>query len=153
MTDTADISVVNNLIEVTIDSADGYRKAADDADNLAFQKLFYARADERDELIEQMQDFVRKSGGEPADEGSLTAGAHRIFIDLRDRLVGGDDDAVIAEVERGEDHIKHRFEAALREPSLAPETRALIEAGMEIIVAGHDQISDLKHGRAGVMPQ
>jgi uncharacterized protein (TIGR02284 family) len=146
MNSSNDIEVLNSLIEVTIDSADGYRRAADDAHNSVFQQIFYARADERDELVEELQAQVRRLGGEPVDDGSLAAGAHRLFVDLRDKISAKDDFGVIAEVERGEDHIKERYEMALQGHDLSAEARQMVTAAQTVVVAGHDQIRDLKHG-------
>lgn len=143
-----DCDVINGLIKVTIDSADGYRKAADDAANPVFQQMFHARADERDVLVDRMQAFVSEAGGEATDDGSLAAGAHRIFLGLREIVSASDDDAIIAEVERGEDYIKERFEKAHAHDDLSDEARSLIAEGQTVVTAGHDQISALKHQRA-----
>ena len=84
-------------------------------------------------------------GGTPNDDGSLTAGVHRRWLDLRDTLTGADDKAIIAEVERGEDHIKSKFEEALADDKLAPECRSLIESAYGSVRSGHDEMSRLKH--------
>lgn len=150
MVNEHDISVINRLIEVTIDSADGYRKAADSADSHKFQQLFYSRAGEREDLVLQMQEFVRAQGGDPVDDGSLAAGAHRLFVDLRSAITGGDEAALVADVESGEDHIKAQYESALQDIELAPETRSLIQSGQRVVLAGHDQMRDLKHSMESV---
>jgi uncharacterized protein (TIGR02284 family) len=145
-----DISVVNDLIQVTIDSSDGYRKAADLADNHEFQRLFYARADERNELVERMQDYVRMLGGTPEDDGSFVAGAHRLFVDLHAKVAGADEEAIVADVEAGEDHIKAQFENALMDEELDPQTRSLIASANTVVLAGHDQMRDIKHAMQAV---
>jgi uncharacterized protein (TIGR02284 family) len=141
-----DSRVINALIKVTIDSADGYRKAADEANNHAFQSIFYERANEREQLVEKMQDFVRSRGGEPADDGSMTAGAHRMFMELRDAIMGNDDEAIISEVERGEDYIKAAFEEERKRSDISSDARDLIEQCYVSVKSGHDQMRDLKHG-------
>jgi uncharacterized protein (TIGR02284 family) len=141
-----DSEAVNSLIKVTIDSVDGYRKAADDADNHVFQSIFYERANEREQLVDRMQQFVRARGDEPVDDGSMTAGAHRVFMNLREAIMGNDDEAIIAEVERGEDHIKAQFEEARMRTDLSAEARELIEQCYVSVKTGHDQMRDLKHG-------
>jgi uncharacterized protein (TIGR02284 family) len=146
MTSPDDNSVVNSLIKVTIDSVDGYRKAADEANNHAFQSMFYERAQEREELVDELQHFVRSRGGNPSDDGTMAAGAHRIFMDLRDAIAGNDDEGIIAEVERGEDHIKTAFEEARKRSDISTDARDLIEQCYVSIKAGHDQMRDLKHG-------
>lgn len=144
-----DVDVVNDLIKVTIDSADGYRKAGEQADNHAFQSIFYDRAAERDALVKQMQDFVRTRGGDAVDDGSLAASAHRAFLGLRDAIAGNDDDAIVAEVERGEDYIKEQFENACAQSNVSSEARMLVDQCYQSVKAGHDQMRDLKHGLQG----
>jgi uncharacterized protein (TIGR02284 family) len=144
-----DNDVVNRLIKVTIDSADGYRKAADEAHNHGFQSIFYDRANERDALVGRMQKFVRARGGNPVDAGSLSASAHRAFLHLRDAITGSDDEAIIAEVERGEDYIKEQYETLRGRGDVSSDARQLIDDCYQVVKNGHDQMRDLKHGIQG----
>jgi uncharacterized protein (TIGR02284 family) len=141
-----DIETLNDLIKTTIDSVDGYRSAAEDADSHQFQSIFFERANERQQVAEELRQHVRALGGDPQDNGSILAGAHRAFMDLRDAVTGSDDQAVIAEVERGEDHIKAKFEDALEDGNLGTETRSMIGQCYESVKSGHDQMRDLKNG-------
>lgn len=139
-----DIETLNELIKTTIDSVDGYRAAAEDADSRQYQSLFVARANEREEITRRLQAKVSQLGGSPTESGSIAAGAHRVFMNLREALTGNDDAAVVAEVERGEDHIKNRYETALTDLDLSSETKELIGQCFESVKAGHDQMRDLK---------
>ena len=145
-----DIETVNDLIKTTIDSVDGYRSAAESADSGQFQSIFFERANERQRVAEELRVHVRSLGGEPEDDGSILAGAHRAFMNLRDAVTGLDDDAIVAEVERGEDHIKAKFETALEDNDLGTETRTLISQGYDSVKSGHDQMRDLKNGMRAV---
>ncbi|RYD45581.1 MAG: PA2169 family four-helix-bundle protein [Sphingomonadales bacterium] len=147
MSDNKNIATLNSLIATTLDSIDGYRKAADEADAGQFREIFLSRASERQSVVTEFQAKVRELGGNPEDDGTVLASAHRAFLGLRDMLTGArDDDAVIAEVERGEDHIKSKFESALGDADLDPSVRQLVERGYGSVRAGHDQMSALKHG-------
>lgn len=147
MFDNKNVSTLNSLIATTLDSVDGYRKAAEAADAGQFREIFLSRANERQQVVTDFQAKVRELGGDPEDDGTILASAHRAFLGLRDKLTGPrDDDAVIAEVERGEDHIKSKFESALEDADLDPAVRQLIETGYASVRQGHDQISALKHG-------
>jgi len=141
-----DVSVINSLITTTIDSADGYERSAENAQGGAFGQMFLDYARERRQIVGRLQQQVRAQGGEPADDGSLKAGLHRRFEDLRAALGSGSSDkAVIEEVERGEDYIKAKYQAALDDEKVSPGTRLVIDEAYQSVRAGHDRMSALKH--------
>ncbi len=145
-----DISTLNSLITTTIDSADGFERAAEDSASGRFTEIFREFGRERRGVVARLQQQVRSLGGEPNDDGSLTAGLHRRWLDLRAAITGGGGDkAVIEEVERGEDHLKSKYDSALEETDLAPETLAAIREAYQSVRAGHDRASQLKHSMQG----
>ena len=146
MTDTShDIRLLNSLIATTIDSIEGYEESAKAVESGRFAEMFRARASERRQVAGQLRREVARLGGNPEDDGTFLAAMHRAFVDLKAAVVSRDDKAVIAEVERGEDHIKSKFEEALKDDKLSPETRTVIESAFQSVKAGHDQMSALKH--------
>jgi len=146
MTDTShDIRTLNGLIATTIDSVDGYRTSAQDVENPRFAELFTARASERSSVAEQLRAEVRRLGGNPEDDGTILAAGHRAFVNLKSAVTGRDDKAIVNEVERGEDHIKAKFEEALKDDNLSPQSRTLVETAFGSVKAGHDEMSNLKH--------
>jgi uncharacterized protein (TIGR02284 family) len=140
-----DVTVLNSLIATTIDSIDGYAESAKDSESSRFAQMFNDRAAERRQVLTRLQAEVGRLGGNPEDDGTALAAAHRGFVNLKSAVTGQDDKAVINEVERGEDHIKAKFEEALREDDLSPETRAVIQECFASVKQGHDQMSALKH--------
>jgi uncharacterized protein (TIGR02284 family) len=144
MSQEHDIKVLNGLIEATIDSAEGYDEAAKDAQSAQYTGTFQSRAGERRQVARSLQQAVSSLGGKADTDGSMLASAHRAFVNLRKSLSKGDT-AVVSEVERGEDHIKHKFENALKDADLTTQTRTLIEEAYISVKAGHDQMRDLKH--------
>jgi uncharacterized protein (TIGR02284 family) len=146
MTDTShDISTLNSLIATTIDSADGYTEAAKDGKDGRYATLFTSRANERRRIATTLQQEVRSLGGSPEEGGTVLAGAHRIFINLKSLVTGNDDKAIINEVEAGEDHIKAKYEDALRDTKLSASVKAIIESSYSSVKEGHDEMRDLKH--------
>ena len=139
-----DISVLNSLIEVTLDSAEGYGEAVNDEETGQFGSIFAERASERRQAVTLLQDEVRRLGGEPEDSGSILGGMHRMFTKIK-AMATQRDDALIREVENGEDYIKNKFESALADTRLMPTTRTAIRQVFESVQAGHDQMSQLKH--------
>jgi uncharacterized protein (TIGR02284 family) len=138
------VHVLNSLIETTVDSADGYRKAAETADDPRFKTLFETRAQRRQQLSSQLKAEVRSFGGQPRDDGTLLGATHRTFLGLKDKVAGGSDKAVIEEVERGEDFIRDKFEKAARDNELPQQVRQLVDKACTSIKAEHDEVSALK---------
>lgn len=144
MSNDHDIKTLNSLIETVIDSADGYSQAAKETAGSRFTEIFQRRGAERQKLTVSLQAKVRALGGTPEDDGTLLAGAHRMFLNLRNSMTS-DDVVIVDQVEAGEDHIKHKFEDAQRDRELSAATRADIDEAYLIVKAGHDEIRDLKH--------
>ena len=144
-----DITVLNSLITTTIDSANGFERSAEDADVPQFVEMFREFSQERRQVVGRLQERVRQLGGEPNDDGSLKADLHRRWVDLRDAISKGGDQEIIEEVERGEDYLKAKYDAALADNELSPETLALIREAYQSVRAGHDRASALKHGMQG----
>ncbi len=133
-----DISVLNSLIETTIDSVDGYRRSAQEATNSRFSSGFLERANEREQIVSRLRERVRALGGNPEDDGSVLAAAHRAFLSLRDKVTGADDEAVIAEVDHGESYLNGKWETALKDGELSPETRSLVQQCYDSVRDGRD---------------
>jgi uncharacterized protein (TIGR02284 family) len=138
-----DIDVLNTLIKTTLDSADGYSQAAAEAKQSGYKDVFIRWADDRRQVVTQLQGQVRRLGGSPEDDGSILAAGHRMFLKLRDSVTGSDE-SVIDEVERGEDFIKAKYEAALKDEELSADVRAVVVQAYASVKTGHDQARDLK---------
>ena len=143
---SAQISTLNTLIATTIDSVKGYEDAASNSEAGRFQEMFRQRASERQRVVEQLRDEVRRLGGNPEDDGSFMGATHQRFLDLKAAITGRDDKAIINEVERGEDYLKEKFETALNSDELSGESRSVVESCFQSVREGHDQMSQLKHG-------
>ncbi len=142
MTTDKDIATLNSLIATTIDSADGYEQAAetDNAGELA--QTFRQYAAERRSIVADLRGHVVRLGGNPEDDGTLLAAAHRQFLNLR-AAFDNDVRTAVNEVERGEDVIKGKYEAAL-DVELSPEVRQAVQRAYESVRAGHDTFSAMK---------
>ncbi len=140
------LATANSLITTLIDSINGYRDAAANAEGTRFQELFRSMADQRSVVVEELREQVVQAGGDPPDDGSLMGTTHQRFLDLKAAITGRDDKAIINEVERGEDYLKEKFETLTSaEDLMSPELRAAVQRAWESVREGHDKISQLKH--------
>ncbi|MEO6256232.1 MAG: PA2169 family four-helix-bundle protein [Sphingomicrobium sp.] len=149
-THSTETAALNTLTATLIDSVTGFEDAAANIeDTNRLQQLFRERASERGKVVEELRAEVRRLGGDPEDDGSFLGKTHQRFLDLKAAITGRDDQAIVNEVERGEDYLKEKFEAALNSDTFSGETRAVIERAYQSVRSGHDQISALKHGMEG----
>lgn len=145
----SEITTLNTLIATTIDSITGYEDSAANIHDESLRQTFRSRADERQQVVEQLRSEVRRLGGDPEEGGSFLGKAHQRFEDLKAAVTGRDEKAIINEVERGEDYLKEKWQAALQSGELKGESHDLVERCYQSIKQGHDQISQLKHGLEG----
>jgi uncharacterized protein (TIGR02284 family) len=152
MTDTNrdDIATLNTLTTTLIDSVNGFEDAAANIEGSSrLQQLFRERASERRQVAEELRGEIARLGGNPDDDGSFLGKTHQRFLDLKAAVTGRDEQAIINEVERGEDYLKEKFETALESGNLSGESRSIVERAYQSVRSGHDQVSQLKHGMEG----
>ncbi|MCW3798561.1 PA2169 family four-helix-bundle protein [Sphingomonas sp. BN140010] len=146
MADTAGVGTLETLTTTLIDSINGYKDAAQNAEGSRFQELFRSMADERSKVAEDLRSEIRRLGGNPPDDGSFLGATHQRFLDLKSAITGRNDESIINEVERGEDYLKEKFETALNSQDLPADSRSVIERAYQSVRQGHDRVSSLKHG-------
>lgn len=149
MDNSHDIDIINTLIATTLDSVKGYRDAAERSDNSTHEQFFRQMSEERSRVASDLQSHVRSLGGDPETESSTAGAAHRGWLDLKDKVTGRDEEAIVSEVERGEDYIKEKFENAIADDELGAATRGTLEKCFESIRKGHERASQMKHAMEG----
>lgn len=137
------VSTLNNLIETCRDGQDGFKNAAENAKNAELKQLFYTYSQQRAKFVGELQDEVRRLGGDPEKEGSVSASLHRGWIDLKSAITGGDDDAIISEVERGEDSAVKNYREAL-DTDIPANVRTLVDRQFTEVKEAHDRIRALE---------
>lgn len=138
---------LQNLIRMNIDSRDGFREAAEKIDDPALAKAFREIATERAAQASDLQHYVVLNEGTPQREGSTAAALHRTWIKVREALAGSTRHAVLAECERGEDHIKAAYETALKAVPGNPINDLLLKQ-YSAVKRTHDAVRDLRDASA-----
>jgi uncharacterized protein (TIGR02284 family) len=139
------IDTLNDLIETCKDGENGFRECADNVKSESLKTLFNTYARHCAQSAAELQGEVRRLGGDPERTGSVSASLHRGWIDIKSALTGKDDDAVIAECERGEDVAMQSYQKALQ-ANLPAEVRALVERQYSGVKEHHDRVRALKQG-------
>ena len=143
-----DIHVLNNLIQTSIDSADGYREASTEADDPGRRDLFGRRSFERQRVAEELQSTVRELGGDPTADGSILAKAQRAFADVKHALMR-DESGIVGAAETAEEALRARFEKALDDSQISATTRETIRRAWARVEAGGEHLHELRHSLEG----
>lgn len=138
------ISVLNNLIETCKDGQDGFKTAAEGVDRSELKTLFYEYSQQRATFAGELQNEVRRLGGDPEKAGSVAASLHRGWIDLKSAVTGHDDNAIVAECERGEDSAVRNYKDALADASLPADVRMVVERQYAAVQEAHDRVRSLE---------
>jgi len=141
------VSVLNDLIETSIDGEKGFHTAAEDIKNPEIKAYFLSRSSECKTAVAELQAEVRALGGDPDDSSSATGGLHRLWVELKAAVTGKSDEAVLNEVERGEDHALKAYKDAHQkavEKGLPANVVTLIQRQLTGVQANHDKVKALR---------
>ena len=137
------VSILNDLIETCKDGEDGFRTAAEHVKSADFRSLFSDYSAQRSKFSSELQIEVTRLGGEAQKSGSISAAAHRGWVDIKSAVTGGDDAAILAECERGEDNAKKHYRDALAK-DLPTEVRSMVERQARTVQETHDRVRALE---------
>jgi uncharacterized protein (TIGR02284 family) len=139
------VSTLNSLIETCRDGQEGFKTAAEGVNDEGLKELFYSYSRQRAGFVGELQDEVRRLGGEPDTTGSVTASFHRGWMGIRAAVTGGEESSILAESERGEDSALSNYRAALG-ADLPANVRQTVERQFAEVKEAHNRIRNL--GRA-----
>lgn len=137
------ISVLNNLIETCNDGELGFKTAAEGLTSADIKAKFLEYSRQRGEMARELQNEVRRLGGDPEKSGSVSGSLHRGWLDIKSVITGKDDHAIVAEAERGEDVAKSAYEDALKE-TLPGTAQTAVQQQAAKVRQAHDHVRDLR---------
>ncbi|MFL6582949.1 MAG: PA2169 family four-helix-bundle protein [Chthoniobacterales bacterium] len=143
------VSTINGLIETLKDGQEGFRQASEAVKDSMLKSLFSEYSLQRAKFAGELQNEVIRSLGESKpEESSSAAGAmHRAWINLKGALTSGDDHAILAECERGEDSAIHEYKEAMEEENLSAPLREIVSRQYTDVKAAHDRVKALRDQR------
>jgi uncharacterized protein (TIGR02284 family) len=137
-------TVLNNLIETLKDGQEGFKQAAEGVSDPKLKSLFRDYSNQRSRFATALQVEVRQHGEtEPETSSSATGALHRGWINVKSAITGGDEHAILAECERGEDSAVEEYQKAL-DDGLTPSAQELVLRQFAEIKAAHDRIKSLR---------
>lgn len=141
------VAKLQDLIRINIDSQKGFEAAADVIDNDSIATLLRDLGCERAAHAQELRSYVQWNDEEPVKDGSYAASLHRLWMDARAKLSGGDPHVVLCEAEKGEDQIKQAYEDALQETA-GSALNSVLTAQYAAVKRAHDRVRDLRDGFA-----
>jgi uncharacterized protein (TIGR02284 family) len=137
------VSILNTLIETDKDGEGGYLTAAKCVTNSDLKALFTSYSQQRAQFAAELQAEVQRLGGRAEQTGSLAGALHRGWTNIKAAVVGGDEAAIIAECERGEDVARKNYEEALQQ-NLPADVHAIVNRQYASVKEAHDRIRALE---------
>ena len=137
------ISTLNGLIGICKDGQDGFKDAAEGIERAELKTLFYEFSQQRAEFTGVLQQLVRSLGGDPETSGSLSGAVHRGWINIKSAVTGKDEQAILNECERGEDHAKEAYAGALQ-AGLPTNIADVVSQQSQAVLAAHNRIKALR---------
>ena len=141
------ISVLNDLIETSKDGQEGFKSCAEDIKHPELKALFVKRSADCATAAAELQAQVRALGGDPETSTSVAGDLHRRWVDVKSIFTGKDEEAVLNEAERGEDHALKAYKEALVkiEKHNLVGIRDLVERQYHGVQRNHDQVKALRN--------
>jgi uncharacterized protein (TIGR02284 family) len=139
------ISTINDLIETLKDGQEGFRQASEAVKNPQLKTLFSEYSLQRAKFAGELQNEAINLGEYNPETSSSTAGAmHRAWINLKSAITSGDEHAILAECERGEDSAVNEYKKAMEEEELSAPIRETISRQYTNVKSAHDRIRELR---------
>ena len=138
------ISTINGLIETLNDGEKGFKEAAEAVKDPQLKGLLQQYSQQRNRFAAELQTEAIALGESDAEKTSSAAGAlHRAWINIKSAVTSGDDHAILAECERGEDSAVKQYEEALDDGLTSPVGDMVSKQYVEVMAA-HDRIKALR---------
>ena len=142
-------TVLKNLIETLKDGQEGLKQAAEGVNNPNLKSLFRDYSQQRLRFATALQVEAQRNGEtDPETSSSATGALHRGWINLKSAVTGGDEHAILAECERGEDSAVAEYKKALAD-GLSPSAQEVVSRQFAEIKAAHDRIKSLRDATKG----
>jgi uncharacterized protein (TIGR02284 family) len=139
--------VLNDLVRINNDRITGYERAAKDADakDADLKALFTRMADESRQYVNELTNYVARTGEEPAKETTVSGKIYRAWMDVKATFTGKNRKAILASCEYGEDAAQRAYDSALAsDAEISTEVRQLIMDQKTNLKQSHDKIKAMR---------
>ena len=147
------ISTLNKLIETCKDGQEGFRLAAEAVtDDEDLKGFLFSCSLQRSKFAGELQNEVIGLGEPgPSDSSTVVSTLHRGWINLKTALTGGDNHAILAECERGEDSAVSEYRKAANS-NLSDTLKEIVQRQFQEMLATHNSVRGLRDELAAQKP-
>jgi conserved hypothetical protein len=113
---------LNDLIEISRDGKAFYEEASDRIESSELSDLFMGIAGVKGELVEEISRIVSRSGGRPAERGTLVGAMHQCYGKML-AAFGETQYQYLKELEKSEERLVQTFNEVLNDPELSQDVK------------------------------
>jgi len=135
---------LNNLLEKTYDAEKGYKKASSNTNNPHLKSFFHKKSAERLSFGQDLKTEITNFGQKWEKDGSMTASAHRAWMDVKSLFSANNEEAMLEEAIRGEKAAVQEYKEVLSETGLPPSTATILTQQMNQIQADLNQVKRME---------
>ena len=138
--------ILNDLVEINNDRIVGYEKAAKETkpEDSDLRTLFNEMADESRGYVDELKQYIQRSGEEPTKDTTKRGKIYRVWMDMKAAITGHNRKAILSSCEFGEDAAQKAYEHALESDDLKEEFRAIVTDQKAKLRSSHDRIKSLR---------
>ncbi len=136
-------TTLETLIDTVYDSIEGYRRTGETADTPGLKTVFANQIDRRRRTLEMLNQELGRLGGQVITKGTTAGALHQLWLKIAAAFESGDE-AAIDRVQEGEEYLAGKFETALEDTDLDPQTRTVIEQALGEIRQGESLADQLE---------
>jgi uncharacterized protein (TIGR02284 family) len=137
-------TIIDDLIETLKDGQEVFKEASEGVKDPQLKSVFNEYSRQRSRFAAELQGQAQSLGESEPEASSSAAGAlHRAWMNLKSVVTSGDDHAILAECERGEDSAVEEYQNAIANGLSAPVREVVSQQYAEIKKA-HDHIRNLR---------
>ncbi|MEP2280514.1 PA2169 family four-helix-bundle protein [Maribacter sp.] len=135
---------LNELLEKTYDAEKGFKKAAENTENMPLRSFFETKAKQRYDFGHELKSEIKTFGQEIDKGDSMTGKAHRAWMDVKALFALDNAEAMLEEAIRGEKSAIEEYDDVLEDTSLPSTTATILRSQKEAIKNGLSNIKMLE---------
>ena len=136
-------STINSLIETLKDGEAGFKTAAADVNDATVKATFNEFARQRSQMAAELASHLRGEDAKSSpDSGSISGAAHRGWMNIKSAL-GGGEQAILNEAERGEDVAVKAYQDAMNE-DLPSDLANIVRRQYGEVKQAHDRVKAMR---------